>query len=78
MTNAGYMFLFLFLTVLFFAIGDFLGVFTKAKLSSVFVAMFLFLVGFMTKVIPADMIQKQDYLNQLLGVHLCLFSIWEL
>ncbi|GAA6324122.1 permease [Fusobacterium ulcerans] len=58
MTNAGYMFLFLFLTVLFFAIGDFLGVFTKAKLSSVFVAMFLFLVGFMTKVIPADMIQK--------------------
>ncbi|MDU1909786.1 hypothetical protein [Fusobacterium sp.] len=58
MTNAGYMFLFLFLTVLFFAIGDFLGVFTKAKLSSVFVAMFLFLVGFMTKMIPADMIQK--------------------
>ncbi|OFL91430.1 hypothetical protein HMPREF2747_00765 [Fusobacterium sp. HMSC073F01] len=52
------MFLFLFLTVLFFAIGDFLGVFTKAKLSSVFVAMFLFLVGFMTKMIPADMIQK--------------------
>ena len=58
MTNAGYMFLFLFLTVLFFAIVDFLGVFTKAKLSSVFVAMFLFLVGFMTKMIPADMIQK--------------------
>ncbi|CAK7019979.1 hypothetical protein [Fusobacterium varium] len=58
MMNAGYMFLFLFLTVLFFAIGDFLGVFTKAKLSSVFVAMFLFLVGFMTKMIPADMIQK--------------------
>ncbi|WP_083306217.1 hypothetical protein [Fusobacterium sp. HMSC073F01] len=58
MTNVGYMFLFLFLTVLFFAIGDFLGVFTKAKLSSVFVAMFLFLVGFMTKMIPADMIQK--------------------
>lgn len=58
MNNAGYMFLFLFLTVLFFAIGDFLGVFTKAKLSSVFVAMFLFLVGFMTKMIPADMIQK--------------------
>ena len=58
MTNAGYMFFFFFLTVLFFAIGDFLGVFTKAKLSSVFVAMFLFLVGFMTKMIPADMIQK--------------------
>lgn len=36
MTNAGYMFLFLFLTVLFFAIGDFLGVFTKAKLSWVY------------------------------------------
>lgn len=52
------MFLWLFITVLFFAIGDFLGVFTKAKLSSVFVAMFLFLLFFMTKKIPADIIEQ--------------------
>lgn len=58
MTNAGYMFLFLFITVLFFAIGDFLGVATKAKLSSVFVALLLFLVGFMSGILPADMITK--------------------
>lgn len=58
MSNTGYMFLFLFLTVLFFAIGDFLGVATKAKLSSVFVALLLFLVGFMSGILPADMIAK--------------------
>lgn len=58
MSNAGYMFLFLFLTMLFFAIGDFLGVATKAKLSSVFVALLLFLVGFMSGILPADMIAK--------------------
>lgn len=40
----------------FFALGDFLGVKTKAKLSSVFVALMLFLVLFMTGVIPPDII----------------------
>lgn len=40
----------------FFAIGDFLGVFTKAKLSSVFVALMLFLILFMAGVIPSDVI----------------------
>ena len=58
MSNAAYTFLFLFLTVLFFGIGDILGVLTKAKLSSVFVAMFLFLVCFMFKIIPANMIER--------------------
>ncbi len=41
----------------FFALGDFLGVFTKAKLSSVFVALMLFLVLFVTGVLPADLIE---------------------
>lgn len=58
MSNGTYTFLFLFLTVLFFGIGDLLGVLTKAKLSSVFVAMFLFLICFMFKIIPANMIEK--------------------
>ncbi|MDI9472670.1 MAG: hypothetical protein QM221_07125 [Bacillota bacterium] len=41
----------------FFAFGDFLGVITKAKLSSVFVALMLFLVLFVTGVLPADLIE---------------------
>ena len=41
----------------FFAFGDFLGVATKAKLSSVFVALMLFLVLFMAGVLPADLIE---------------------
>lgn len=40
-----------------FALGDFLGVLTKAKVSSVFVALLLFLVLFMTKVIPANIVE---------------------
>lgn len=41
-----------------FAIGDILGVLTKAKLSSVFVALMLFMVGFLTGVFPPDIIQR--------------------
>ena len=41
-----------------FAIGDILGVATKAKLSSVFIALMGFLVLFMTGVIPSDLIAK--------------------
>lgn len=51
-------FFYLFICLALFAIGDFLGVFTKAKLSSVFVALILFLVGFMTKVLPGDIIEQ--------------------
>ncbi len=39
-----------------FAFGDFLGVYTKAKLSSVFVALGLFLVLFLVDAIPDDII----------------------
>lgn len=41
----------------FFAIGDYLGVATKAKMSSVFVALMLFLICFVTGIIPADIIE---------------------
>ncbi|GHS98023.1 permease [Synergistales bacterium] len=41
-----------------FAIGDVLAVATKARLSSVFVALMLFLVGFLSGVIPLDIIEK--------------------
>ncbi len=50
-------FFYLFITLLFFGIGDFLGVLTKAKVSSVFVSLLLFLVCFMTGIIPADTIK---------------------
>lgn len=49
-------FFWLFVCAALFAIGDVLGVATKAKVSSVFVALLLFLVGFMTKIFPSDMI----------------------
>lgn len=52
------MFFYLFICVLFFGIGDFLGVATKAKLSAVFVSLMLFLVAFMTGLIPPDIINK--------------------
>ena len=49
---------YLFLVLLFFGIGDVLGTLTKAKLSSVFVSLFLFLICFVTGVIPPDIIKQ--------------------
>lgn len=40
----------------FFAIGDIMGVATKAKVSSVFVALMLFLICFVTGILPADLV----------------------
>lgn len=51
-------FYYLFICLLLFAVGDFLGVFTKAKVSSVFVALFLFLIGFLTGILPPDIIEQ--------------------
>lgn len=51
-------FFYLFISLLIFAIGDMLGVLTKAKLSSVFVALVLFYVGFVTGIIPPDIIAQ--------------------
>ncbi len=52
------MFYYLFICLLFFGIGEFLGVITKAKLSAVFVSLLLFLVCFMTGLIPPDIIAQ--------------------
>nr|WP_312576532.1 hypothetical protein [Sedimentibacter sp.] len=54
------MYLFLLITLGLFAIGDILGVATKAKLSSVFVALMLFLVGFLTGILPPDIIEQAN------------------
>ncbi len=51
------MYYYLFICLFIFAIGDFLGTLTKAKLSSVFVSLILFLVGFMTGILPPDIIE---------------------
>jgi MFS family permease len=51
-------FSYLFICLALFAVGDFLGVFTKARISSVFVALILFLIGFMTGILPADIIDQ--------------------
>jgi hypothetical protein len=40
-----------------FAIGDFLGILSKAKVSAVFVALALFLIGFLTNVLPPNIIE---------------------
>lgn len=51
-------FFYLFLVLLFFGIGDVLGTLTKAKLSSVFVSLFLFLICFVAGIIPPDIIKQ--------------------
>ena len=51
------MFFYLFICLLLFGIGDVLGVATKAKVSAVFVSLMLFLLGFMTGVLPPDIIK---------------------
>lgn len=48
---------YLFICLAIFGIGDLLGTLTKAKLSSVFVSLILFLIGFMTGILPADIIE---------------------
>jgi putative effector of murein hydrolase LrgA (UPF0299 family) len=54
----------LFICLGIFAVGDVLAVATKARLSSVFVALMLFMVGFLTGVLPLNIIEKAR-LNQL-------------
>ncbi|MDR1873584.1 MAG: hypothetical protein LBQ90_01015 [Synergistaceae bacterium] len=48
----------LFICLGIFAIGDILAVATRARLSSVFIALMLFLVGFLTGVIPENVIEQ--------------------
>ena len=70
MTNTIFL---LFISVFIFAVGDILGVATKARLSSVFVALMLFLVGFLTGILPPDIIKQamlQDIARALNGKNL--------
>lgn len=46
------------LVLLIFAIGDFIGMLTKGKLSQMMIVMLLFLIGFLSGLIPADIIQQ--------------------
>jgi len=48
----------LFIVLLVFALSDLIVIVSKGKLSSVFMILFLFLILFLTKSIPADIIQK--------------------
>ena len=41
-----------------FVIGDWLGIWTKAKLSSIFVVLISFLLLFLFKIVPADIIDQ--------------------
>lgn len=52
------MFFWLMICLILFAVGDVLSVVTKARLSSVFVALMLFLVGFLTGIFPDDIIDQ--------------------
>ena len=46
------------IVLIVFALGDIVGKITKGKLSGMMVVMLLFLVGFLTKLIPADIIDQ--------------------
>lgn len=51
------MFFYLFIVLAIFGVGDFLGTLTRARLSAVFVSLILFLISFMTGVLPPDIIE---------------------
>lgn len=51
--------LFLFIIFAIFAVGDMLGVATKSRISGIFIVMIVFIVGFLCKVIPADILTEQ-------------------
>ena len=46
------------IVLIVFALGDIVGKITKGKLSGMMVVMLLFLVGFLTKLVPADIIDQ--------------------
>ena len=50
-------FFYIFVCLLLFGVGDLLGAATKARLSAVFVSLILFLTGFMTGVLPPNIIE---------------------
>lgn len=57
LTNNAMFFSFM-IVLIVFALGDIVGKITKGKLSGMMVVMLLFLVGFLTKLVPADIIDQ--------------------
>ncbi len=55
----------IFVLLLLFAIGDIAAVVTKARLSAVFVALMLALIGFLTGVLPPDFVDKAGLVRTL-------------
>ncbi len=59
--------LFLFIIFAIFAVGDMLGVATKSRISGIFIVMIVFIVGFLCKVIPADIFDRAGALRTVSG-----------
>lgn len=57
-------FMWLFICIGIFSVGELLSTASKAKISAVFVAMFIFLVGFMSGLIPPD-VMKRAWLTEI-------------
>ena len=64
----------LFIVLLIFAFGDILGIKTKGALSSTFIMLIAFLILFLVKVIPADII-SQAGLAQVSSIAVCLVMV---
>lgn len=52
------MYFYLFITLLIFSLGEVVSVMTKARVSSVFVTLMIFLAGFLWRVFPGDIIDR--------------------
>lgn len=70
------LFFYFMIVVVVFALGDVVGHLTKGKLSGMMVVMLLFLVGFLAKIFPADIIDQAG-LTQLssIAIAMVLFNI---
>ena len=54
---------YLMVVVIVFALGDLISYFTKGKLSGLMMVMLLFLVGFLTGILPKDIINRAGLTN---------------
>ena len=63
------------IVLIVFALGDIVGKITKGKLSGMMVVMLLFLVGFLTKLFPADIIDQGATALSKLAIAMVLFNM---
>lgn len=59
-----------------FVIGDWLGIWTKAKLSSIFIVLISFLLLFLFKIVPADIIDQAGLTAAAKWATPCWYSTW--